>query len=49
MVTCPSKNETYNGNCEFCNERTDCMLRDILRKLQDLETTVAQVKAKAAS
>lgn len=45
MLTCPHRNETYNGNCEFCNERSDCMLRDIMQKLQELETTVKQMKA----
>jgi len=48
MMTCPSNNKTYTGNCEFCNERVDCMLRDIMQKLQTVETTLAQMKAGSA-
>ena len=46
MMTCPLKDKNYAGNCESCNERVDCMLRDILQKLSDLEATVAGVKSK---
>jgi hypothetical protein len=46
MMTCPLKDKNYNGNCEFCNERVDCMLRDILQKMADLEATVAGMKTK---
>ncbi len=40
------KDKNYLGNCEFCNERTDCMMREIMQKLQSLEAEVAQIKAK---
>jgi len=42
MVNCPSKNAQYTGNCEYCNERTDCMLHDIFQKLQELTLAVAK-------
>ncbi len=44
MINCPMKNDTYTGYCDGCNERTDCMLRDILLKLKDLELKLAQMK-----
>ncbi len=47
MLNCPSKTDAYNGNCESCIEKTDCMLRDIMQKLQELSNTVAQMKAAA--
>jgi hypothetical protein len=46
MMTCPLKDNNYVGNCEFCNERMDCMMREIMQKLESLETTVAQMKSK---
>jgi hypothetical protein len=45
MLNCPAKNETYSGNCEYCTEKTDCMIRDVIQKLQDLTKTVNQMKA----
>jgi hypothetical protein len=47
MQNCPAKNEAYNGNCEYCNEKMDCMLRDMMQKIQELNNTIAQMKAAA--
>jgi len=49
MMNCPLNNNTYTGNCENCNERVDCMLRDIMHKMETMETTIAQLKATTAS
>ena len=47
MLNCPTKNDNFNGNCEYCVEKTDCMLRDVMQKLQELNKTVAQIKSAA--
>ncbi len=49
MMTCPSNDKTYTGNCESCNERVDCMLRDMMQKMQTMETTIARLTANPAS
>jgi hypothetical protein len=49
MKNCSLKDKDYLGNCEFCNERTYCMLRDIMEKLQDLEFKIARMKAETVS
>jgi hypothetical protein len=48
MVICQLKDEKFNGNCTSCNERSYCMMTEIMQKLQDLENTVTQLKAKAS-
>ncbi len=40
------KEKNYVGNCEYCAEKTDCMMREIMQKLATLEATVAQMKSK---
>ncbi len=47
MATCSMKNSDERA-CEFCNLRVDCALRDILLKLKELETAVAEIKAAQA-
>jgi hypothetical protein len=44
MINCPMRNDSYTGYCDGCNERMDCMLREILLKLKELELKVAQTK-----
>ena len=41
---CPLKDPNYEGNCETCSFKIDCMLKDILQKLQGLELAVAEMK-----
>lgn len=47
MVTCPMKDENYNGYCETCNERTNCMLQEVLQRLRELEEVMARMNAVA--
>jgi len=49
MVNCGLKDKNFNGNCEGCNNRTSCMMSEILDKLQLLENTVAQLKTKVTA
>ncbi len=44
MVNCPMKTENFSGNCECCNEKVPCMLKDILEQLHQLQSTVAEMK-----
>ena len=45
-MTCPLKDQNYEGNCESCSFKVDCMLKDILQKLHDLEVAVNDIKIK---
>jgi len=45
MVNCPLKNDKYTGECQYCTERTDCMLQDIMQKLEQLTLAVAEKKS----
>jgi len=45
MFNCPMKNDNYLGYCEQCVERTDCMIRDISKKIQELEETIKRLSA----
>ena len=45
MMECTLKDASYQGNCEFCNQKVDCMLSDILQKLKNLEAAAAERKA----
>jgi hypothetical protein len=44
MVKCPAKTENYSGNCENCNEKPDCMMRDILTQLAQLQQEITKIK-----
>ncbi|MDD4924812.1 MAG: hypothetical protein PHF74_08340 [Dehalococcoidales bacterium] len=44
MNICPLKGEDYSGNCESCNFKVDCMLKEILERLQNLEKALSCVK-----
>ncbi len=48
MTECTLKDASYQGNCEFCSQRVDCMLSDILQKLKNLETVVAEKRTEPA-
>jgi len=45
MVTCPMKDKNYSGYCETCNERTSCMLQEIMERLGALEEAIRRVAA----
>ncbi|MDD5082871.1 MAG: hypothetical protein PHU08_05800 [Dehalococcoidales bacterium] len=42
-MDCSLKDGTYQGNCEFCNLKVDCMLQEALKKLKSLESRVAEI------
>ena len=44
MITCPMRNNNYDGHCESCNERIGCMLEEVLQRLRQLEEAVRQTK-----
>lgn len=44
MLNCPMKDKNYLGNCEYCSERTDCMIREMMERLATLEAAVATKK-----
>jgi hypothetical protein len=46
MVSCPLKDQNYNGDCAGCNNREYCMMSEIMDKLHSLEAAVAQMKAR---
>lgn len=41
--TCPHYRKDFSGYCEGCNQRGDCMLRTILRKVESLEAKVEEL------
>jgi hypothetical protein len=43
--SCPHFNVDFSGYCEGCGERTDCLMKTILRKLQSLESMIADIKS----
>lgn len=42
MTKCGLNDGSYTGACESCGQRLDCMLTEIMRKLQKLEATIPQ-------
>jgi hypothetical protein len=48
MVNCTLKDDKYNGNCEGCNNRTYCMMDEIMDKVRSLEIKIAQLEASQA-
>jgi len=44
--TCPHYHSDFSGRCEDCGLRTDCMMKTVLRKLQSLESMIAELKGR---
>jgi hypothetical protein len=45
-IMCPMQQCNGNiGNCEFCSEKADCILLNILNELQQLKQKLAEHKA----
>ena len=49
MIICPMKNKEYNGYCESCSERTNCMLQEVLERLRELEEAIKRMNAAQAA
>ena len=48
MQSCPFDDGSYSGNCEFCNQNTDCVLLAILQKVKTLELLVEKMASQTA-
>ncbi len=46
MINCPIKESCYPGNCQFCDQRMDCILLAILQKLEKLEVALSEIQPK---
>jgi hypothetical protein len=42
MNNCPLESGCNLSNCEFCEQKMDCILLSILKKVEKLESMVAQ-------
>jgi hypothetical protein len=40
ISTCPLYEKEFSGYCEGCNQRVDCMLLALLRKVEHIETKI---------
>ncbi len=43
MSTCPLKDGEYPGNCQFCEQKEDCILVNILHKVENLEKALDRI------
>jgi len=48
MGNCVLKDKDYNGNCAGCNDRSFCMMSEIIEKLHSLENKLARMEAPQA-
>lgn len=46
ISTCPLYGEEFSGHCEDCNQRVDCMLLALLRKVEHIETKIESLAPK---
>ena len=43
MSTCPLNNGCSLGNCEFCDQKGDCVLLAVLKKVEYLESVIVKM------
>jgi len=43
ISTCPLYNKEFSGYCEECNQRVNCMLLALLRKVEHIETEIEKL------
>jgi hypothetical protein len=48
MSTCPLNNGCSLGNCEFCSQKTDCILMAILQKVERLKLAMEKLTGQTA-
>ena len=48
MSACPSNNGCLLGNCEFCDQKSDCVLLAILNKMANLESIIEKMAGQTA-
>ncbi len=44
MQTCILNNLCTTGNCQFCEQQADCVLLQMLQKINQLQATVDELK-----
>ena len=48
MPACPFNEGCLSGNCEFCSQKTDCVLLAILQKVENLELAIENMAGKTS-
>ena len=48
MSTCPLDDGCNSGNCQFCEQKMDCVLLAILQKVENLERIIEKKTSQAA-
>ena len=48
MSTCPLNDGCSLGNCQFCEQKMDCVLLAILQKVANLENTIEKIASQTA-
>ena len=47
MPDCPLYEGFNSDNCQFCSQKTDCMLLVILEKIANIESVIEKIAAPA--
>jgi hypothetical protein len=48
MSACPLNSGCNTGNCQFCDQKGDCVLLAILQKVANLESIMASMAGQTA-